>query len=85
MNDRLVRETNDRVRRIETRLTKYLEAQGFDTQVQRPGWDNGTISIPSLGCSIEALLSVIPEGWDPEEDIEVTHKGYPVLSFYTPE
>lgn len=68
-------EIMDRCRRIETRLTKYLENQGFDTKVRRPEWDDGDIIVPSLTVSMQDCLSVVPHDWSPENPIPVVHKG----------
>lgn len=79
-----LKEIADRCRRMETRLTKFLEVQGFDTKVKKPEWLDGTIEIPSMSCSVKDILSVIPEGWDHDREIFVTHKGMDVLSFFPP-
>ena len=52
----------DRVRRIETRLTKFMEAQGFDTQVARALWvpDPGYVLVPSPAVAIRDVISAIP-------------------------
>lgn len=52
----------DRVRRTETRLTKYMEAQGFDTQVARALWvpDPGYVLVPSPAVAIREVISAIP-------------------------
>lgn len=82
--DDQLKEIMDRCRRMETRLTKFLELQGFDTKVQRPIWDNGAIDIPSLSCSVRECLALVPEAWPQDAEIIVTHRGVEVLSFYLP-
>lgn len=67
----LTMETRDRVRRIETRLTRFLHDQGFDTQVQRPHFDGDAVHIPSPSVALDALLEAIPPGH--------THDAIPVL------
>lgn len=52
-------EVVDRCRRMETRLTKYLESTGFDTGTKRPLWRDGTIAAPSIDCTMRALLAVV--------------------------
>lgn len=70
-----VQEVKDRCRRIETRLTKYLEVQGFDTQRRMPVWrDSGEIVIPSMDCSVADIMASIPKACD-HRNILVTHKG----------
>jgi hypothetical protein len=81
-NDPLT-EIRDRTRRIETRLTRYLESTGFDVQVQRPLWNNnGTIRVPSKACSLNDCLSVVPDSWDPEVEINVYCKDDHLMSFF---
>lgn len=70
------KEIVDRLRRIETRFTKYLESRGFDTGVKRPVFRDGEVIIPSLSCSLRDILSAVPDGHLGEiqvifDDIEV--------------
>lgn len=67
----MVVETLDRTRRIETRLTKYLEQTGFDTGIQRPTWGDGKISVPTPACSLRDCLAVVPSDWPVDEEIEI--------------
>lgn len=78
------KEVLDRMRRMETRITKYLESQGFDTGVKRPTWEGGKVSIPSLSCSIKEALSVVPTDWDKDDEITIVHKGDEVAHIYLP-
>ncbi len=71
-----IKETFDRTRRIETRLTRYLEAKGFETKVQKPLWDRGTVQIPSMACSVKDILEAIPPG---VREAAVSHQGTVVL------
>lgn len=68
------RELLDRTRRIETRLTKFMEAQGFDTQVQRPQWEDGIIHAPTSAIALKDCLAVIPPDWNPDYAITVLAK-----------
>lgn len=69
-----IREIKDRARRIETRLTRFLELNDFDTQTKRPSWvGEGRIEIPSPDCSIKSCLETIPIDW--KEEVEVWCKG----------
>lgn len=56
------KEVADRLRRIETRLTKYLEAQGFDTQAQKARWNprEQAVEIPSRAIALKEILDCIP-------------------------
>ena len=58
----LEKEMADRLRRIETRLTKYLEAQGFDTQAQKARWNyrEEAVEIPSRNIALKEILECIP-------------------------
>ena len=70
-------EIQDRLRRIETRLTKYMQERGFDTQVQVPIYDgpNDRITIPSLDARLKDVLAAIPEGEAPEDGLAIVHAG----------
>ena len=53
----------ERNRRIETRLTKYMESKGFDSRVQRSTWTRmGTVSVPSPSVGFAEILRAIPPG-----------------------
>lgn len=80
-----IKEIADRCRRMETRLTKFLEQQGFDTRVKRPEWSKGTVEVPSDSCSIKDILSVVPDNWDRDKEIIVIHKGKEVMALYLPD
>jgi len=85
-----IKEITDRCRRLETRITKFMEYQGFDVQSkkprfqQRPG-EPPEIVIHSLHTSIQDCLATIPEGWTNEDQINVTIKGEFVFALYTTE
>ena len=68
-------ETLDRARRIETRLTKYLEAIGFETGARKPVWNGDGVEVPSPATSLTDCLAAIPEGWDDELEVPVTFRG----------
>jgi hypothetical protein len=80
-----MREVLDRLRRIETRVTRFLETQGFDTQVQRPKWDEAThtLYIPSMGVSLRDILLAIPP--QRSQLILVKHKGDLVCTLHVPD
>lgn len=77
-----MQEVVDRCRRMETRLTRFLEAQGFDTQTRKPEWRNGVIIVPSLGASLKDIHSVIPHEWNRQKEIEVYHKDVFVMAIF---
>jgi hypothetical protein len=66
-----VAETRTRVRRIETRLTSLMIQMGYDAKGQKPEFFRGptppqqtscgTVRVPSLDCSLRAILGAIPE------------------------
>lgn len=82
MDAKTEREIKDRLRRIETRLTKFMEAQGFDTGTQQPEWHDGIVEVPTDGCSLRAIKDVVPADWPVSEEIEVRCKGKFLVSFY---
>lgn len=49
-----------RMRRVETRLTIFMEHQGVPIQVRRPELlANGSIKIPTKGTSIQEILTLV--------------------------
>jgi hypothetical protein len=80
-----VREVVERTRRIETRLTKYMEDRGFETKIKRPSWRNSCqVHVSSPSVSIADILATVPENWDREEEVLVYHDGTHIFSFYLP-
>lgn len=70
-----MQEVLDRCRRMETRLTRFLETQGFDTQTQRATWrDDGVISVPSASASFREIVALIPDEWPAMDEIVIEHK-----------
>jgi hypothetical protein len=71
-----MKEVVDRCRRMETRLTRFLESQGFDTQVKRATWrGDGTIIVPSPSVALKEVLATIPSTWSRDVAIDIEHKG----------
>jgi hypothetical protein len=70
--DDWTKETLDRVRRFETRFTRFLSKQKFDTKTDEPVYREGTLYIPSLDVSLKDILAIMPG--DETKDIEVIHK-----------
>ncbi len=59
--DTPMEEVQARLRRIETRLSVLMEAQGVPSQIRRPEWGgNGEINIPSGGTSVQEILALMP-------------------------
>jgi len=84
-NEYSMKEVVDRCRRMETRLTKFLESQGFDTQVKRATWkDDRTITVPSPSVSLKEVMTTIPSTWPPEDGIRVEHKGETIAWVFVP-
>lgn len=67
------RETLDRVRRFETRFTRFLSKQKFDTQTDMPVFKEGVVYIPSMDTPIKDIIAAIPRTHS-ERDTEVIHK-----------
>jgi hypothetical protein len=73
MNDVLdtaVKEILDRMRRVETRLTKLIELQGFDTHGDKPKliWEAGDakLILPSPSCTLKSILDALPKRANPD-------------------
>jgi hypothetical protein len=57
-----IREVRDRMRRVETRVTKIGRFLGVDVGGGRPIWRDGTVVVPTPNCAIGEMLKVIPDG-----------------------
>ena len=66
-----VQEILDRTRRTETRLTRYLEAQGVRTGAAQATWEHGRVIVPSPGVSIRDVFKAVPRDWPLDARIEV--------------
>jgi hypothetical protein len=60
-----------RSKRIETRLTRYLEAQGMDTGILRPFWQDGKIITPSPAVTLENVAQIVPRSWPIGQPVDV--------------
>lgn len=80
----MLKEAVDRLRRLETRFTKYLQWRGFDTHTALPRWtvsgERGILSIPAMSCSLKDCLAAIPPDWN--LDVEIQLKGGVVCGLY---
>ncbi len=83
--DRL-RDISDRCRRMETRLTKFLEIHGQATIARPPEWlPTGEIIIHDVGTPISELLRVIPDTWDPKQEVIVNYRKQFMFSMFLDE
>lgn len=69
------KEVRDRVRRIETRLTKLLRHMGFDEQGSMPEWKDGRIEVPSVSVTLKDVLAALPPEIGEWEGVAIMHKG----------
>jgi hypothetical protein len=72
------RELLDRLRRMETRLTRFMEWSGMDTEVRRPVWNNGALILPTDATSLRDCLAHIPQDW--VGDVTLIHKGMTIAT-----
>lgn len=79
------KEVMDRMRRMETRMTRFLELQGFDTKVKRPVWEAGYVQVPSMACSLHDMLGAVPPEWPVDALVTVKHQDAVVLEFLLPD
>lgn len=54
-----------RTRRIETRLTQLMVAQGIRTEVSKPQFypQSNTVQVPSIHSSLQEILASLPHEW----------------------
>ena len=79
------KEVKDRVRRIETRLTGFMQWSGYNPGSEKPVWHpEGRVSIPTPGVSLRDMLAVVPADWPADEEIEVHHRNEWVASIMKP-
>lgn len=52
----------DRLRRIETKLTKLLNAQGLNAYADEPTYSNKVLHVPTSNISLKDCLAAIPDG-----------------------
>ena len=71
--DEFRRETSDRLRRLETRLTRFMEWSGFDTEVRRPQFYDGVLDIPTDATSLRDCLLALPSDWT--SPVSLVQKG----------
>ena len=57
-------EVHARTRRIETRMTRYMEQQGFDAEGRKPTWRvaSHSVEVPSTEAKLSDILAAVPNG-----------------------
>lgn len=81
-----IKEIKDRTRRVETRVTRWLESQGFETNIQKPAWHEDRLIVPTSACSLVDCLSIIPPEWPNDKGIDVyVHDDYLMTVYLSPE
>ena len=84
-------ELQQRMRRVETRLTRYMEAQGFETNTQKPRFEakgtRGIVFVGTPNVGAKELLSCVPQDWHIDDEIDVinTNGNELILTFFVPE
>ena len=81
-----MQELLDRTRRIETRLTRFMEDNGFDTKVRRAVWypEEGRLEVPSPATSLKDIIAAVPRSWQAFDKIVISHKGDMLATIYLP-
>lgn len=65
----MIRETVQRARRIETRVTQLVQAAGLAFEGQKPRFDissdaaSGKVILPSIHSTLKEVVDSIPESW----------------------
>ena len=83
--NQLIVETAQRTRRIETRLTKFLEEQGLDLETRKPYWNGRAIILPNPACALAEIMAAIPEKLPIDQEIPVYYHQKFVVSLYRDE
>lgn len=75
VEDQREKEVRDRVRRIETRLTKLLRHLGLDEQGSMPYWNESVecIEVPSISVALKDVVAAIPP--HDQAHVAVRHKN----------
>jgi hypothetical protein len=58
-----IKELVERLRRVETRLTSYINKTGVTINYKKPSWDadNTRVIIPSREVALDEILAAIPD------------------------
>jgi hypothetical protein len=82
---RYEKEVTDRLRRMETRLTKLAGFLGFDMSTQKPWFEKGIVHVKSRMVSLADVMAAIPPEYDATEDgVCVTLDGEELCWLYPP-
>lgn len=79
-----IKDTHDRMRRVETRITKLMQHMGVDAGGMRPIWRDGTVIIPNPQTGFQDILSAVPPHWPREDEVFVQYKGRTIGSVLLP-
>lgn len=81
-NDPAISEILDRCRRIESRLTSFINKAGFTTKAKKPTWDGRdmSVTIPSREVSLDEVLAAIPDGITDDVAVVFAGKTYCVIA-----
>lgn len=69
-------EIRDRLRRIETRVTRMMLAAGIPERVDRPEFKHGELRVPSPQVSLADIVASVPPGAY-GTDIRISLRGAP--------
>jgi uncharacterized protein (DUF1501 family) len=70
---KVMKEIRDRLRRVETRLTIFMAAQGFDTQTQPNKLvDDMELQVPSMEATLKSMLDSLGPLIS---EVAITHQG----------
>lgn len=71
----------DRLRRIETKFTRFMSATGFETGGRKPEFiqpisaEEPIVSVPNAAASLADIISALPEGYGEEDAVPVVLNG----------
>ena len=82
--DDKIDDIHGRMRRVETRITKLMQAMGMDAGGMRPIWREGTVIVPNPQCGLQDILDVIPKHWPKEDEVFVQYRDKTIGSVLLP-
>jgi hypothetical protein len=50
-----------------------MEASGFDTEVRRPEFQGGVLTVPTDATSLRDILRALP--YDQDDTVDIVHQG----------
>lgn len=89
MNDDLttnaqIKDMFERMRRVETRITKMMQHMGMDPGGMRPIWRDGTVIVPNAHTGMQDILDTIPPHWPRDDEVFVQFKSKTIGSILLP-